>query len=430
MRFSLPNCERWIWYAFLATIAWQTRIILWQADMAFIEWRSISLYVTDVLMLSLFALAIIQGWRVRWRKSDWVLVGLFCAAAISLRSTDQLTVSLAQLAQLVRLVQYGVLYWYVRDRAIRRFDVDMSLMAFVVGAIGQSVLALAQYLLQHDVGIRWLGETVLDPTMRGVAVFYDLSHVKILRAYGTLPHPNVLAVYLMTALWALGWLFLRHGRQTTFETITWAVAGVLMLWALYATYSRTMIAVWATTTLLMLIWHWRQVRVREMALVALIASLVFGGIFWRQVIARAAISTHEEAVTLRVYYAKEALGSGSHSLWDLNWTGVGIGNFVTWLRQNDPGHPIWMYQPAHDLYLLVYSELGIIGIGTFVAWLILIARRLRREALIVFAAFLAVALFDHFFWTLQQGRILFWLVAGLASAYEIQSHRTTPADSR
>ena len=53
--------ERWVWYAFVATFAWQTRLIFWQADRTFIEWRSMSLYLSDVLMLALFILALVDG---------------------------------------------------------------------------------------------------------------------------------------------------------------------------------------------------------------------------------------------------------------------------------------------------------------------------------------------------------------------------------
>lgn len=436
---TLAKIERWIWYIFLATLAWQTRIILWQADLAFIEWRSISLYGSDMLMVTLFAIALWYRPQLRIDRIDQILIGFLVVAGISIVRTDQLTVSLYQWA---RLVQFAGLFWYVRYYALRRFDADTSLTMVVLGALLQSGLALAQYLLQHDIGLRWFGETLLTTTMPGVAVFYDLAHTKILRAYGTLPHPNVLAAYLMTALWAGGYLYLRHGRNQKifkfqFSSFIWGISGVLMLWALYATYSRTMIAIWlaATTVLGVLIWHrvsasWPNItivqrRMREAVILALVVSAVFAAVSWREVAARAAISSQEEAVTLRVYYAKAALESGGSSLYDVNWTGVGIGNFVSWLKKSDPGKPSWVYQPAHNLYLLVYSEIGLLGVGLFLTLIFFILRHaiwsshrpgvVRWGLVTIVAAFLAVALFDHFFWTLQQGRILFWMVLALAA---------------
>jgi O-antigen ligase len=431
MRWSSANIERWLWYVFLATCAWQTRLILWHADATFVEWRAISLYGSDVLMAALFLFALTDRrfLRIRIRVSDLVLLGFCIAAFISLRNTDQLIVGLYQWG---RLMQFVILFFYVRYRA-SRWHADASILAFVIGVCGQSILALAQYVLQHDIGLRWLGEAVLDPQMKGVAVFYDLAHVKILRAYGTLPHPNVLAAYVIVGLWALMYLYLRHAHDDLRKhRWIWGTAGVLLLWALYATYSRTMIAVGGigTGALLAVVFsrpadRWPNIavvrrRARHLILTAAIASAVFAGLFWRQIAARAHISPGEEAVSLRVYYARQALDSGSSGFLNLNWTGVGIGDFTTWLERTDPGHPPWMYQPAHNLYLLIYSETGIVGIGFFLVWLALIMRQaigntarpllVRWGLVMVLASFLIIALFDHFFWTLQQGRILWWMI--------------------
>ena len=67
------------------------------------------------------------------------------------------------------------------------------------------------------------------------------------------------------------------------------------------------------------------------------------------------ISSREEAVQLRIFYNKESLKS-------LNWFGVGPGNFVNWLMVKDPNLPRSLYQPVHNIYLLIYSETGIWGI--------------------------------------------------------------------
>lgn len=444
MRSWSDNLERWVWYVFLFACAWQTRLILWHADRSFIEWRSVALYATDVAMLALFALAawrLVRAPRQRLRADgiDLVLGAFLVAAMLSIRGTDQLTVSIYQW---VRLVQYALFFWYVRYYAVGRFDADASAVAFVVGVLVQSGIAIGQSVLQHDLGLRWLGETLLRTDMRGVAVFYDAAYLKILRAYGTLPHPNVLAAYLIAALWALAWLYVRHGGNERSKNVerhlTFAISGAILLWALYATFSRTMIAVWliASTALAGALWRrtasrWPNIavlreRARDMVILAAAVSLLFGGLYWRQITARAHLFSGDEAVRLRVYYAREALSSGRWSPWDLNWTGVGIGNFTAWLRRADPGQPTWLYQPAHDLYLLVYSETGILGVGLYLAWLALIIRAARRShpgqpalragMLTVLASFLFIALFDHFFWTLQQGRIIWSLALAIAAS--------------
>lgn len=207
----LVTLERGVWYLFVGTVAWQTRLILWQADARFVEWHAVSLYASDVLMLGLFILAMVRarGWFVRrMDMTDWLLGFFLAAAVLSLAHADQLTVGIYQL---LRLAQGVMLYLYLRHWAWKHFNADHTAVAFVAGALLQATLGITQYVFQHDAGLRWLGETLLRTDMRGVAVFYNMHGIKVLRAYGTLPHPNVLAAYLMTALWATGWLWVRHG---------------------------------------------------------------------------------------------------------------------------------------------------------------------------------------------------------------------------
>ncbi len=436
MRWSFAKVEQWVWYLFLGIAAWQTRIILWQADRIFSEWRAAFLYASDVLMLVLFVYAARQLIRIRLSRSDGVLVAFVAVAGISLFRSSQMTVSAYQW---VRLVQFVVFFLYVRYYVSKKFSADASALAFVIGVLGQSTIAIGQYVLQHELGLRWLGETLLNTRMAGVAVFFDAAHVKILRAYGTLPHPNVLAVYLLAGLWALAYLYLRHASgELRHHRWVWAAAGSVMLWALYFTFSRTMIVVGLGATLVFagalflnrFSGSWANIsairaRVRHMLIVGIIATSLFAGIFWRQVSARASLSGQEEAVRLRVYYAQQAVGSGWHQFLHLNWLGVGIGNFTGWLKKMDPYEPLWLYQPAHNLYLLVYTETGILGAVLFVAWLGMIMKSaithaarpavVRWGLVMILGAWLIIALFDHFFWTLQQGRILWWLTLALAA---------------
>ena len=153
----LVTLESWIWYLFVATVAWQTRIILWQADTRFIEWRATSLYTGDVLMAALLVLAVVRakGWFVRrMDAADWLLGFFVAAAVLSLAHSDQLTVGIYQL---LRLAQGILFYLYLRHWAWKYFDADRTAVVFVAGALLQATLGITQYVLQHDAGLRWLG---------------------------------------------------------------------------------------------------------------------------------------------------------------------------------------------------------------------------------------------------------------------------------
>ncbi len=436
---TLRSIERLVWYLFVATAAWQTRLILWHAGPpagGFIEWHSMSLYLSDVLMLVLFGLATTSVLRGKSSLAISALALFLIFAAVSLFNADSIAIGVYQL---LRLAQFIAFFFYLRNRALKIFDISATAAAFVLGALVQAGLGIAQYSLQHDVGLRWLGETLLNTNMQGVAVFFDSGAHKILRAYGTLPHPNVLAVYLMLALWVVAWLWTKHAKNRI-SAVVWSIAFIVLLVAFYLTFSRTMIATWVFASVVM-VFILRN-RLKHIIATTLIVSALFVVALWPQVQARLMLSSSDEAVQLRLDYTRDSLGSGSGKFLHINWFGVGIGNFTTWLARTQPNLPTYYLQPAHNMYLLIYSELGVFGLLSLFAFLLftfLTCWRvyasnpaLRVVMIAMLGSFCFIALFDHFFWTLQQGRILWWTVAALAAGAlpatigtHERTHRTT-----
>jgi len=139
--------------------------------------------------------------------------------------------------------------------------------------------------------------------------------------------------------------------------------------------------------------------------------------------------------------------------------GSGPGTFIfqinSYLTKNNIDQKLepWQYQPAHNIYLLIISEIGIVGFIILALFIIKIMicnykiikkplnksfsldnnsdnvsivsretisvnlnRKLNYYLLAILVSFLFIGLFDHYFWTLQQGRLMFWLVLGLMLA--------------
>jgi len=141
------------------------------------------------------------------------------------------------------------------------------------------------------------------------------------------------------------------------------------------------------------------------------------------------ISLQEEAIDLRFFYNKIALAI----IKEKPLLGVGIGNFVNFSHnypvflkaanamlsgggQGDVEIPSWLYQPVHNIYLLIASEIGILGLivfGIFLLFRLLGPARFKNPMWFVFIGFLVLVLSDHYFWTLQSGGIIFWIALGL-----------------
>ncbi len=439
MNAALIRSERWLWYLFLVSAAWQIRGIVWQADTVFIEWRSAAIYFSDLCMLGLLLFGAIHArWERSWTvmRANTLLVALVLASVVSLVHAPARIVGVLGI---VRLLQYILFFWYLRYRARRVMDPDLSALAFVVGACGQAALGIGQFVAQHDLGFRWIGETILQTNMHGVAVFLTDTGDKVLRAYGTFPHPNILAAYLMTALWLMVWLQLRHAPHNLAARALWLSVFALLLVGMYLTFSRTIISVWWLSALIACAalwstrvsngWHaitsLRQ-RARALVGVTIVATLAFGVLLWPLVMARLTIASSDEAVQLRIRYTRDALHSGTSFLASVNWTGVGIGNFTSWLAGYDRSLPSYLVQPAHNIYALVYTELGAVGLVILVAWLVGILRSLWKNTAtepvlrvglcLLVGSLMLIGSLDHFYWTLQQGRILWWMTLALAAS--------------
>jgi O-antigen ligase len=108
--------------------------------------------------------------------------------------------------------------------------------------------------------------------------------------------------------------------------------------------------------------------------------------------------------------------------------GIGPGQFSSEFKKINPTNLAeWNIQPVHNFYLLVWSEVGLIG---FFLLFIFISKHIttinlsfhNELFLIAFGGFLLLGFFDHYFWTLPQGQFIFWLtLALLISSGKIKS---------
>jgi O-antigen ligase len=344
---------------------------------------------------------------------------------------------------LLKLAEFIGFYFYLRSAFGKVFSFQKALAVIIASGVFQAIIGIAQYLKQGSLGLRLFGESPLSVNATGVAVFIADS-VKYLRAYGTTPHPNVLAAWLFLAIFAFYYWRLYSGKNPnhTFphdrgekydgikegaELLIYAV----LLFGLFFTFSRAIIGLWAlgmaVGVLLLFKGGFRNFlaaakrRILAAVVVTLITGVLFAVLFWPQVKSRVLISAGEEAVTQRVFYNKiaESVTTANPAL------GVGIGQFVPQLMTKLKHWPANIYQPVHNIYLLIASETGLIGLVLFLLFLFFLFWKFIRRAdfkkpysfsfLILAFSFLLMGLFDHFLWTLQQGSLIFWMVLALIS---------------
>lgn len=416
--------ETLIFYLLLFSISFQTRIILWQQNWYFNEWQAISLYGTDLLLLVLFYFWFKNYSGIKIRTHDYFLFLFLFFSALSIKNSHSFPLSIYQF---VKLAEFVLFYFYLKNYALTKFNVFHGFLAIFTGGVLQAVIGISQLIRQSDLGFRILGETLLHPEMAGVAVFFNALGDKIMRPYGTAPHPNILATYLFVAIFAFyAWDLYNKQRTNKNQQILLFACYGLVLFGFLATFSRTIIFIFLLGMAIrlglilakkLLKKQKLKIKLGEILAVSLMVGTIFTFLYWPEIKSRVSISAEDEAVALRIYYNKESLGSG------VNWTGVGIGNFVDWFMAKGPYHERWFYQPVHNIYLLIYAEIGLLGSISFLLFLILLIKDFilktglktvpEYSILLMVLSFLFIGFFDHFLWTLQQGRLLFWLLLAM-----------------
>ena len=94
--------------------------------------------------------------------------------------------------------------------------------------------------------------------------------------------------------------------------------------------------------------------------------------------------------------------------------GVGLGNFLVRLPEALPTRTIYFLQPVHNIYLLLLSEVGVVGFLFFIWFLQKIFRHPFGIWHLAFGILLVLGLVDHYPLTLQQGQLLLTLLMSLA----------------
>ena len=428
--------EHYIFYIFLFSIPFQVRKILYFSEWRFNEWQSISVYATDVLLVILLVFWLFN-FSFKLKKSDYFLLAFLAISAISIKNANNHLVSSFQW---IKLVEFVIFYWYLSNYALKKFGLYNFFMAILVGGVFQAVIAIIQFLKQSSLGLKYLGESFINSDLSGIASFYLPSGEKIIRAYGTTPHPNVLASFLLLAIFGFYFVYLYSKLHSEHSPLAdrWdkfmLVSYILMLFSFFSTFSRTVIfAFFATFCLrgmiILIRKHYRLVfgtqqgrkRIRAILLCGLAAILIFGSFYFDEIKSRISIDGEDQAVQLRSFYAKEAMSG------EIKWFGVGIGNFVSWMVEKNPFLPPYAYQPVHNIYLLLYSENGILGLIAFLGFLIfavkdfIVKTRLKKSyhlsLLFFFGSLIFIGFFDHLFMTLQRGRLIFWTGLGMLTFF-------------
>ena len=384
---SMVNLEKFLIVLFLLLLPSQLAFHFWPSWSLIngirVDYLSPTLYLTDLIIIGLFLTS-----RLRIRVPLPAIIFVILNILIS-------SSPLVSLYKWLRVLEYFWLFKYLVSQKNRLLDLGSWTLSLAV--FWTAILAWWQFFLQHSVGglWYWLGERPLSVSTPLIAkVFlgfgiWDLGFV--LRPYATMPHPNALAGFLLVA----GLIIYSFKSKLSVERwALWAAALTIPI-----TFSRTAIVL---EMLILLFW------LRPLILKIF---LLISGVYYLISITGSAVSIPDR---LDLIYNSLSLIQKSPLL------GVGLGNFIP---------ATGLYQPVHNTYLLLASELGIPAF-LFIGYLVIknlfqISKIVRTASKfqIAVAVIAITGAADHYWLTLHQNTLLLVILIAYAYSYRWGSQR-------
>lgn len=377
-----------------------------------IDYLSPTLYLTDILVAVLFGLWIFSTVKPFIKKVlsskysvlrengiiIFSLMLLFIDLLIGALFSGNLNRSLFGILKIFEMIFFGLIVWK------SSVSIKTLTSVFLAGVFCEALLSLAQFLNRGSLGglFYFFGERTFSASTPGIANA-SVSGELFLRPYGTLPHPNVLAGFLLVGIIFLcsRFSFSKKNRALYFLLFTSYSTALLV------TLSRVAIFLWVGTICFFLLR-----RTRKLLFLFIAIATLF--IFTTPLLSRfLQTSLLEEAVVNRVILTEASLEMISVS----PIFGIGILQFIPTLPAFLPSVSFLLLQPVHNIFLLVFAETGAIGFAILVWFLVhtFLYVRKTKEAwrLVLFFSILVLGSFDHYLLTLQQGQLLLAFCFGI-----------------
>lgn len=366
----------------------------------------------------------------------------------------------------------------------------IAFFAVILNGLFQSLMGIAQFIHNSSLGFSLLGESIIGPNIDGVAKIL-ISGEKHIRAYGTFPHPNILAGFLLIPLFMIIGEFIQRKFLPTLsqpspfqkgeESLPAEEAGArvgrdnvpcetflcfIPKPALFAillitgigfglTFSRSAFLglfiglaiyfIWQLNDNIFSLSPFSKGGLRGISGIQssknpspaiplqkgerrnywmFLYSLFFLLIFLFLIFKFTSVLSNQSLQERQLYQIVSYETISGHPV-----VGVGIGQFILNEYTVHPELKSWQYQPVHNVYLLIFSELGIVGFMFFLLSVISVFLGTRKnersggDCILTYSmlyciilSFLVISLFDHYFWDIKQSAFIFALPLIILSA--------------
>jgi len=421
-KFDRQQVATWLTYVILFLLPWQTRWIYADVLLSGEHWEygTLGLSAVEVILLAAIFLRGRPSWLSGlWKVQRWTVL-FFGTCFISLSLSWFFP---GALHHLLHLCFAYALFSLVLDA---RANPKTLVWSFLLGLIVPSILAWYQVIAGNSPASTFFGLAFQDASVFGTSVVATGGE-RLLRAYGSFPHPNIFGGYLAVALL----LFVRMGWKGNKEKILWILA-TLFGSVFILTFSRSAWLALGVGLIMIAVAAWRfhvrsSPRAWKIFYFSLLGMLAAGSLFSQAIFTR--FDASERLESLSVSERVNGYEQFDDVFLKNPVTGVGAGGYTAALSVIFPGQSTWAYQPVHNVFLLMLAETGLLGFLVFFGWIISIGTvslRVLRDPRGFFGIGLmgilfTLALFDHYLWSLWPGLALSAFVFGMILRFALEA---------
>lgn len=382
-----------------------------------LDYLSPTIFFTDILLLFLFIFWITKNFhrlknlfhKSEKTKKGAILVFLTWFMLANVYFAQSFPISFLKWVKIFEIAFVSLFIATEKDFNISDWLIKpLMLSLFIV-----SLITFGQFILQKTIGgpLYLIGERSFTASTPGISRF-ALWGREFLRPYATFPHPNVLGGFVATSFF----LLLYGARKNLKRTLLFKLSLILIFISLIFSVSH---AAWISFALILFIFFLtlKSETLFKRFYTSILVSIIAISLLLPIVSVRLLSSfNYPEEISRRLVLSKAAgIIIAKNPL-----IGIGAGNFV--LKLVDiAGVPkvSWWLQPVHNVFLLTFSEMGLLGLGVFLLLIITLTRRmlLQKEIPVFLSASFLMIIFtgaaDHYWLTLQQTQLLSGVVMGL-----------------
>lgn len=323
------------------------------------------------------------------------------------------------LFQTVRIAEAFFLYYILTHFQYKK---SVAVGSLLVGSALQSVLGIYQFLTQSTVSFKWLGLVSHPVFETGSSVVQSIEVGRILRAYGAFPHPNVFGGYLVVSIIFTTIFFIKsfchpesfatlEGKlreRSSKKIFPYIFLLVIQITALFFTFSRStwLAVVFWFTGIFFYFFKKRNKKMLFLFLLLILQVVFLCTTYFSLLKTRVEAKSYHET---RSVEERKNLSAVAFQLFQTHpWFGVGVGNYVSAVKIQNPLAAPSALEPVHMVPLFVLVEFGIFGILIFIIFMVLCVKTIKWKPLAWFFLFTLspLLLFDHYLYSLPFGIFL------------------------